>query len=275
MCAWGVQKAKKGKRMKLRSIAIATFAAAMLASPALAEKVTNQSVIDLTKAKMSDDIIISAIDSGTPAFDTSSKGLIALKKAGVSDKVVQAILSASAAPTQTASAAPRSAAGGMTPEHATLIDGGKSVQMKYLTPSIRHVVAPFAGARSYASLTGMKATQRTSGNPKFIIAVPNNAQPESYFTIAHLEAKKGVRSVLVGGGYYSYTTGITKDRVVPVTSTKAASQGGAPAGFTLYELTPTSELAPGEYALVLYSSVVRSSGWFDSGQDSYFDFGVD
>ena len=263
----------------LRFIAVAAFAAALLASPALAEKVTNQSVIDLAKAKMSDDIILSAISSGTPSFDTSSKGLIALKNAGVSDKVVQAILSANASPAPAAAAAPRasggSAAGGVSPETAMLVDRGKTLQMKYLTPNIRHVVAPFVGARSYASLTGMTATQRTSGTPKFVIAVPNNAQPESYFTLAHLKSEKGVRSVMIGGGYYSYSTGISKDRVVPVTSAKAPSQSGAPAGFTLYELTPTSELASGEYALVLYSSVVRSSGWFASGLDSYFDFGID
>jgi hypothetical protein len=267
----------------LRSIAIAAFAAALLASPAVAEKMTNQSVIELTKAKMSDDVIVSAIQSGTPAFDTSAKGLVALKNAGVSDTVMKAIISANSNTGASASAAPASshtsggaAAGGMTPENATLIDGGKTVQMKYLTPTIRHVAAPFAGLRTYASLSGMKAAQRTSGKPRFIIAVPNNAQPESYFTLAHLaQQKNGNREVLVGGGYYAYSTGITKDRVVPVTSTKAASQSGAPAGFTLYELTPVNELGPGEYALVLYSSVVRSSGWFASGLDSYFDFGVD
>lgn len=267
-----------GKRMNLRAIAVAAFAAAVLAGPALAEKVTNQSVIDLTKAKMSDDLIISAISNGTPAFDTSSKGLIALKKAGVSDKVVEAILSASAAPAP--SAAPRassaSAAGAMTPEHATLIDGGKSVQMKYLTPTLRHVAAPFAGLRTYASLSGREAAQRTSPTPKFIIAVPNNAQPESYYTLAHLaQQRNGNREVLVGGGYYAYSTGITKDRVIACTAAKAASQGGAPAGFTLYQIEPNAPLPPGEYALVLYSSVVRSTGWFNSGLDSYFDFGVD
>ncbi len=263
--------------MKIRAVAAALVVAALLATPALAEKVTNQSVIDLTKAKMSDDVIISAINSGTPAFDTSSKGLIALNKAGVSDAVVQAILSASAAPAPAASHSPGGpAAGGPSPEQATLIDGGKHVEMRYLTPSMRHVAAPFAGLRTYASLAGRTATQRTSATPKFVIAVPNNAQPESYFTLAHLaQQKNGNREVLVGGGYYSYSTGITKDRVVPCTSTKAGSQAGAPSGFTMYEISPTDPLAPGEYALVLYSSVVRSSGWFASGLDSYFDFGVD
>lgn len=265
----------------LRTIAIAACAAALLASPAFADKMTNQSVIDLTKAKMSDDVIITAIQSGTPAFDTSSKGLVALKNAGVSDTVMKAILSANASPAPAATPAAASsssmAAGGMTPETATLIDHGSRTPMKYLTPNLRHVVAPYVGMRIYSSLTGLKAAQRTDTDPKFLIAVPNNAQPESYFTLAHLaKQKNGNREVLVGGGYYGYSTGITKDRVVACTSAKAGSQAGAPSGFTMYEITPSAPLLKNEeYALVLYSSVVRSTGWFASGMDSYFDFGVD
>jgi hypothetical protein len=34
-------------------------------------------------------------------------------------------------------------------------------------------------------------------------------------------------------------------------------------------------LPPGEYAMVLYNSQVRAVGYFASGLDSYFDFGVD
>lgn len=34
-------------------------------------------------------------------------------------------------------------------------------------------------------------------------------------------------------------------------------------------------LDKGEYAVVLYSSQIRSTGYFLSGLDSYFDFGVD
>lgn len=263
--------------MKLRAIALALAATAFLAAPAFADKVTNQSVIDLTKAKMSEGVIIAAINGGTPAFDTSSKGLIALKNAGVSDTVIQAMISAGAKPASSASAPAASGkAGAVTPEQAMLVDGGASKQMQYLTPSMRTAVRPFGGMQQFAVLQGTKAALRTSATPKFVIAVPNNAQPESYFTLANLGVRKnGVREVLVGGGYYSYSTGITKDRVMLVTSAKAPNQGGAPAGFTLYEITPQAQLLPGEYALVLYSSVVRSAGWFASGMDSYFDFGVD
>lgn len=262
--------------MKLKTILAAALAGAFLAAPAFAEKITNKTVIDLTKAKMSEDVIIAAINGGEPSFDTSATGLVALKNAGVSDKVMQAMIGAKAGAARPAAAAAAPAAPGVTPETATLIDGGKRTDMRYLTPSIRHIAAPFAGMRTYAGLNGAKAAQRTSASPKFIIFVPNNAQPESYYTLARLaQQKNGNREVLVGGGYMSYSTGITKDRVVPCTATKAASQAGAPAGFTAYEVAPSNQLAPGEYALVLYSSVVRSTGYFATGLDSYFDFGVD
>jgi len=262
--------------MKLKTFAVLALASACLAAPAFADKITNKSIIDLTKAKMSEDVIIAAINGGTPDFDTSASGLVALKNAGVSDKVMQAMISAKSAGAAPARASAPAAAPGVTPEVATMVDGGKRSDMRYLTPTIRNTAAPFAGVRTYASLNGRAAALRASASPKFIIFVPNNAQAESYYTLARLaQQKNGNREVLVGGGYMSYSTGITKDRVVACTATKAASQAGAPAGFTAYEIAPNAPLAQGEYALVLYSSVVRSTGYFATGLDSYFDFGVD
>ena len=53
----------------------------------------NDAIIKLVKAGLSDDLIISTINSSPGTYDTSADGLIALKKAGASDKLVQAILS--------------------------------------------------------------------------------------------------------------------------------------------------------------------------------------
>ena len=73
----------------------------------------------------------------------------------------------------------------------------------------------------------------------------------------------------------SYSTGIHHDRVVATTSSPAPDQSGAPQGFTVYRVVVVNPLGPGEYALVLYNSQVRVAGFFASGLDSYFDFGVD
>jgi hypothetical protein len=71
-----------------------TFCPILVAQQAL----NNDSVIKLVKAGLSDDLIISTIDAQKGIYDTSADGLIALKGAGVSDKVVSAMVAKAAAP---------------------------------------------------------------------------------------------------------------------------------------------------------------------------------
>ncbi len=72
------------------------------------QALNNDSVIKLVKAGLSDDLIVSTINASPAAYDTSTNGLIALKTAGVSDKVVAAIVMKSNAP----AAAPAAPAAG-------------------------------------------------------------------------------------------------------------------------------------------------------------------
>jgi len=58
----------------------------------------NDSIIKLVKAGLSDDLIVSTINASPGAYDTTADGIIALKSAGASDKVVAAIVQKSAAP---------------------------------------------------------------------------------------------------------------------------------------------------------------------------------
>ncbi len=70
------------------------------------QAMNNDSVIKLVKAGLSDDLIVSTINASPGTYDTSANGLIALKQAGASDKVVAAIVAKAAAPAATAPAAP-------------------------------------------------------------------------------------------------------------------------------------------------------------------------
>jgi hypothetical protein len=56
------------------------------------QSLNNDAVIKLAKAGLSEDLIITTINSSQGSYDTSADGLIALKSAGVSDKVVSAIV---------------------------------------------------------------------------------------------------------------------------------------------------------------------------------------
>ncbi len=69
------------------------------------QALNNDSVIKLVKAKLSDDLIISTIANSPGVYDTSADGMIALKTAGASDRVVAAIVSKANAVAQPAPAA--------------------------------------------------------------------------------------------------------------------------------------------------------------------------
>lgn len=64
------------------------FASSLMAQQSL----NNESVIKLVKAGLSEDLVVATINSSPGVYDTSANGLIALKKAGASDKVVAAIV---------------------------------------------------------------------------------------------------------------------------------------------------------------------------------------
>lgn len=56
------------------------------------QKLTNKDVVKMVKASLPADVIVQAIRSSTPDFDVSADGLIALKQDGVSDSIIQAML---------------------------------------------------------------------------------------------------------------------------------------------------------------------------------------
>jgi hypothetical protein len=66
---------------------------------------TNDDIIKLVQAKLSDSVIIAKIKSSSTDFDTSPDALIKLKRAGVSDAVLQAIVEVPPPPAPTEDAA--------------------------------------------------------------------------------------------------------------------------------------------------------------------------
>ncbi|HVH72901.1 MAG TPA: hypothetical protein VNB49_17570, partial [Candidatus Dormibacteraeota bacterium] len=85
------------KKIKFISIPI-VFGLVIFASQARAQQtgkaLTNQDVITMVKSLLPESVILSAIKTNDTDFDVSATGLIALKKAGVSSKVMEAMLDA-------------------------------------------------------------------------------------------------------------------------------------------------------------------------------------
>jgi hypothetical protein len=105
-------------RKSFLAFAFLAFCSLLMAQQSL----NNDSVVKLVKAGLSDDLIVSTINASPGTYDRSANGLIALKTAGVSDKVITAVVakadkSASAAttPPQTTSEPPAPAAAAQGP----------------------------------------------------------------------------------------------------------------------------------------------------------------
>lgn len=60
--------------------------------PAAGEVLTNETLIKLVKAGLGDDVILGMINSRPGRYSVSSDAVIAMKEAGVSDKVIAAVL---------------------------------------------------------------------------------------------------------------------------------------------------------------------------------------
>lgn len=262
------------------------FGALLLLCLSHAGELTNADIMKMSDAKLDESIILTAIANSDPKFDTSTNGLIELSGAKVPQSVISAMIKRANAPVEAASAPAAPAAAPeselMSPSEVLIIDGDAPPRpMRYLNPQTRTAARGlgFGGFASYAVLRSFKANDRTKNTqPVFLVAVPNQAQPESYITLANFAVRKNnTREVMIGGGYMSYSSGVHPDRVIGITTEKAKDQTRAQKGFTIYQVTPKRALQTGEYAVILYTGEMQGlvGAWFTGAGNSYFDFGVD
>lgn len=77
----------------MRRFRIALLLVALCIPLVAQQAMTNDGIIKLVKAGMSDDLILTTINAAPANYDTSANALVALKSAGASEKVISAILS--------------------------------------------------------------------------------------------------------------------------------------------------------------------------------------
>lgn len=94
----------------MRKSILAVLVLAACSFLAAQQAMNNDAVIKLVKAGLSEDLIVTTINGSPAAYDTSADGIIALKTAGASDKVIAAIIARAAAPAAPPAAPPAAAA---------------------------------------------------------------------------------------------------------------------------------------------------------------------
>lgn len=262
------------------------------------EILTNEEVINLSKAGLSNSIIVDKIRSSKSKFDLSTDGLIKLKKAGISDDIVGAMLAAktgASAPTTAANTAGNSASGDpndpMSPHGYGLYlyeekDGAR--KMTQMSPNvsaqnrtgggITAAVTPFGlGKRkTKANLPGTTANlQIKNPTPVFYFyldiksgglntssGVPSTP---SEFALVRFNVRDDNREVTIAkSNAYSSKGGLSDEYVVDFMAQDL--------GNGIFKVTPKTTLTNGEYGFYLLNS--GNSNASAAIGSKFFDFGV-
>lgn len=251
------------------------------------QSMDNASVIKLIKAGLSDDLIITAINSSSGTYNTSADGLIALKKAGASDKVVAAIVvkASGTSATQPASAANT---GGSTPTtigdstaspsaNPALPAGVDSVGVYYLDSSSntwQEVLAEVVNFKTggalkhFASVGVVKEDMNgmVGGNrsrtilrfpASFIFYVPEGRAPGEY-QLLRLRVNADSREFRASTGGVVHESGGALRDVVDYTPKKI--------GPRVYQIVLGEEVGKGEYGFLPPSDTVSGNNIASSGK---------
>jgi hypothetical protein len=273
-------------RKSILAVVFLAFCPLLFAQQAL----NNDAVIKLVKAGLSDDLIVSTINGSAGAYDTSADGIIALKTAGASDKVVAAIVLKASAPA-TKAAAPGAAPAPVAADPddpASPHDPGvyllATEQGKQKMIFIDRVGAGgakahrgFVSASMKAEIPGPHASVRTvESMPTFYMYFPadsglgegqvNSISSPTQFSLIDLEDKKDHRETSIAkvGMFSSISYGNDTKKTSLFSTERIRSH--------VYKITTSVSLKPGEYAFIATMSVAGSA---TGATVVIYDFGVD
>jgi hypothetical protein len=236
---------------KIFAIAFLAISSVLIAQQAM----NNDAVIKLAKAGLSDDLIVSTVTAQPGNYDTSTDGLIALKTAGVSDKVVAAIVAKGVAPAPVpapATVAPSASNGfphgidevgvyykdktgawaALMPEVVNFKTGGvmkSAFSNGIVKPDLNgHIRGPHAGTTVTFPVV-------------FAVYVPEGTAITEYQLLRFRTHSDGREFRSMTGGVFHASGGATRD-LVEYRSEKIAPR--------LYQITLDSSAGKGEYGLL-------------------------
>lgn len=232
-------------------ILLATLAICLGAASAQQLSMNNDSVIKMVKAGMSDGIIVSTINSQPAHFTLSANDMIALKQAGVSDKVMAAMIAKNnpaapaAAPAGAISVNPgnfptdigvyyklKGVYTEIEPEIVNIKTGGF---LKTLATD--GIVKPDINGH----LNGAQSPTSVTTPVEFLLVVPDGDAVTEY-QLLRLHAKSKYREFRsMTGGVIHASSGASRD-LIKFEGVKVASR--------TYTISLPAALAPGEYGFL-------------------------
>jgi hypothetical protein len=220
-----------------RSMALCTIGALLLfgtqmafSQSSLESDVDNARIIEMTHKGLGDDVIIARIKASATKFDLSDDDLATLKRAGVSDSVVAAMIQS------TQLTIPKVTIDGNPVEVRTI--GEQKVGGR-----LGHAVSlGIMSVKNKAYLQGQHASVIASRKTVVDIQLPANDNIDNYI-IVEMDDKGDRREIEMGsvGGTVGGKVGIRADRIVRTSAT--------PVGGRRFRISPVKELKKGEYIL--------------------------
>jgi hypothetical protein len=254
----------KGKdrcmRKSLLAVLFLVFASLLTAQQTL----NNEGVIKMVKAGLSEDVIAAAVSSSPGTYDTSADGLVALKSAGVGDKVVTAIVTRASAPAVPAVA---TSAGSTLPkgiDEVGVYFKDKSGNWVALMPEVVNFKSGGAMKKFMTNgivkndinghIEGKTAKTQVTLPVVFAVYVSEGTAITEY-QLVRLRQQSNSREFRSKTGGVIHESGGAKRDLVEVQSEKIAPR--------LYQVTLDSSAGKGEYGLIppgAYSSANMASG---------------
>lgn len=218
------------------------------------EALTNEGIINLVKSGMSEDLVLNVISKQPGAYALGAGDLVALKTAGVSERIITAMVNRASGGTVAPGAGTSAGPFGGRP---TVTDPGIYYKKnnEYLELLAEDVNWKTSGAvKSWASagiikkdlkgnITGVSSLNFLQ-NPVEIVIAPPNGLSISDFILLPLTPAKGVREFMVGP--VNKKSGVYKG---------AIEFGVEKVGNNAFRMVFTTPLDPGEYGLLTAKSV--------------------
>lgn len=252
----------------------------------------NTSIIRLLKAGLSEDLIVSTVNGSPGHYDTSANGLIALKKAGATDKVVAAIVLKNAssndekpkifpppkpedpAPTPVPLAPPPvvpaipSAVDSVGVYYKDKLGSWQEVNtevVNFKTGGVLKQVASVGIIKGDLNglIGGRKSHLDLSGPATFILYVPEGRSPGEYQLLRLHETREGREFRSVTGGVVHVSGGAIRD-TVDFTPKKL--------GPRVYQIVLPAEIGKGEYGFLPPMDTVSEKSMASSGKIYTFSF---
>lgn len=260
------------------------------------EVMTNDEVISLATAGLNSSVIVNKIRTSKSNFDMSTDALIKLKKAGINDEIVNAMLEAKSGKSVATASTNSSASAGNPNDPMSPHDFGIYLyeerngerKMTRLVPNVSSqnrtgggftaAITPFGlgKVKTKANLPGTAASlQLKDPRPVFYFYLDAKSgglntssgipSTTNEFTMVRFNVRSDNREVTISKqNAYGGKGGLSDEYVVPFTSENL--------GNGIFKVTPSADLKNGEYGFYLINS--GGSNASAAVGAKFFDFGV-